>query len=67
VARSRKSKIVLRRFYHVNDDLGAKIDHVDEKLGPRVIVLVEKHGNGRVTMRESLQVRFAQLEDTEPG
>jgi protein-L-isoaspartate(D-aspartate) O-methyltransferase len=30
------------------------------------LVLVEKHGNGRVTVRESLQVRFSQLEDTEP-
>jgi protein-L-isoaspartate(D-aspartate) O-methyltransferase len=30
-------------------------------------VLVEKHGNGRVTMREILQVRFSQLENTEPG
>ena len=31
------------------------------------LVLVEKHGNGRVTVREILQVRFSQLEDTEPG
>ena len=31
------------------------------------LVLVEKDGNGRVTMREILQVRFSQLEDTEPG
>src|SRR6266536_4825841 len=31
------------------------------------LVLVEKHSNGRVTMREILQVRFSQLEDTEPG
>jgi protein-L-isoaspartate(D-aspartate) O-methyltransferase len=31
------------------------------------LVLVEKHGNGRTTMREILQVRFSQLEDTEPG
>jgi protein-L-isoaspartate(D-aspartate) O-methyltransferase len=31
------------------------------------LVLVEKHGNGRVTTREILQVRFSQLEDTEPG
>jgi protein-L-isoaspartate(D-aspartate) O-methyltransferase len=30
------------------------------------LVLVEKHGNGRVTMREILPVRFSQLEDTEP-
>jgi protein-L-isoaspartate(D-aspartate) O-methyltransferase len=30
------------------------------------LILVEKHGNGRVTMREILQVRFSQLEDTEP-
>jgi protein-L-isoaspartate(D-aspartate) O-methyltransferase len=30
------------------------------------LVLVEKHSNGRVTMREILQVRFSQLEDTEP-
>jgi protein-L-isoaspartate(D-aspartate) O-methyltransferase len=29
------------------------------------LVLVEKHNNGRVTMREILQVRFSQLEDTE--
>ena len=28
------------------------------------LVLVEKHGNGRVTTREILQVRFSQLEDT---
>jgi hypothetical protein len=31
------------------------------------LVLVEKHNNGRVTMREILQVRFLQLEDTEPS
>jgi protein-L-isoaspartate(D-aspartate) O-methyltransferase len=31
------------------------------------LVLVEKHGNGRVTTREILQVRFSQLEDTELG
>ena len=31
------------------------------------LILVEKHGNGRVTMREILQVRFSQLEDTEPS
>ncbi|HKF07102.1 MAG TPA: hypothetical protein VKB89_00005, partial [Xanthobacteraceae bacterium] len=31
------------------------------------LVLVEKNGNGKVTMREILQVRFSQLEDTEPG
>jgi protein-L-isoaspartate(D-aspartate) O-methyltransferase len=31
------------------------------------LVLVEKHSNGRVTMREILQVRFSQLEDTEPS
>ena len=31
------------------------------------LVLVEKHGNGRVTAREILQVRFSQLEDTELG
>jgi protein-L-isoaspartate(D-aspartate) O-methyltransferase len=31
------------------------------------LVLVEKDGNGRVTMREILRVRFSQLEDTEPG
>ena len=31
------------------------------------LVLVEKHHSGRVTMREILQVRFSQLEDTEPG
>jgi protein-L-isoaspartate(D-aspartate) O-methyltransferase len=31
------------------------------------LVLVEKDGNGRVTMREILQVLFSQLEDTEPG
>jgi len=31
------------------------------------LILVEKHGNGRVTTREILQVRFSQLEDTEPG
>jgi protein-L-isoaspartate(D-aspartate) O-methyltransferase len=30
------------------------------------LVLVDKDGNGRVTMREILQVRFSQLEDTEP-
>jgi protein-L-isoaspartate(D-aspartate) O-methyltransferase len=28
------------------------------------LVLVEKHGNGRVTTKEILQVRFSQLEDT---
>src|SRR6202011_2286535 len=31
------------------------------------LVLVEKHGNGRVTMREIVSVRFSQLEGTEPG
>ena len=31
------------------------------------LVLLEKDGNGRVTMREILQVQFSQLEDTEPG
>jgi protein-L-isoaspartate(D-aspartate) O-methyltransferase len=31
------------------------------------LVLVEKDDNGRVTMREILQVLFSQLEDTEPG
>ena len=31
------------------------------------LILVEKHGNGRVTMRKILQVRFSQLEDTEPS
>jgi protein-L-isoaspartate(D-aspartate) O-methyltransferase len=31
------------------------------------LVLVEKHSNGRVTTREILQVRFSQLEDTEPS
>jgi protein-L-isoaspartate(D-aspartate) O-methyltransferase len=30
------------------------------------LMLVDKDGNGRVTMREILQVRFSQLEDTEP-
>jgi protein-L-isoaspartate(D-aspartate) O-methyltransferase len=30
------------------------------------LVLVDKDGNGRVTMREILQVQFSQLEDTEP-
>jgi len=30
------------------------------------LVLVDKDGNGRVTMREILQVRFSQLEETEP-
>lgn len=31
------------------------------------LVLVEKNGDGRVTTREILQVRFSQLEETEPG
>ncbi len=31
------------------------------------LVLLEKNGAGRVTMREILQVRFSQLEETEPG
>ena len=30
------------------------------------LVLVEKHGNGRVTTKEILPVRFSQLDDTEP-
>ena len=30
------------------------------------LVLVDKDGNGRVTMREILQVRFSQLEETKP-
>jgi protein-L-isoaspartate(D-aspartate) O-methyltransferase len=30
------------------------------------LVLVDKDGKGRVTMREILQVQFSQLEDTEP-
>jgi protein-L-isoaspartate(D-aspartate) O-methyltransferase len=31
------------------------------------LVLVEKDGDGRVTTKEILQVRFSQLEETEPG
>jgi protein-L-isoaspartate(D-aspartate) O-methyltransferase len=31
------------------------------------LVLLEKNGAGRVTTREILQVRFSQLEETEPG
>jgi len=31
------------------------------------LVLVEKSDDGRVTTREILQVRFSQLEETEPG
>jgi protein-L-isoaspartate(D-aspartate) O-methyltransferase len=31
------------------------------------LVLVEKNGAGRVTTQEILQVRFSQLEETEPG
>jgi protein-L-isoaspartate(D-aspartate) O-methyltransferase len=31
------------------------------------LFLVEKHGGGRVTMREILPVRFSRLEDAEPG
>ena len=31
------------------------------------LVLLEKHGNGRVTIREILQVRFSQLEEAGPG
>jgi protein-L-isoaspartate(D-aspartate) O-methyltransferase len=31
------------------------------------LVLVEKNSNGRVTTKEILQVRFSQLEETEPG
>jgi protein-L-isoaspartate(D-aspartate) O-methyltransferase len=31
------------------------------------LMLVEKQDSGRVTMREILQVRFSQLEGTEPG
>jgi protein-L-isoaspartate(D-aspartate) O-methyltransferase len=31
------------------------------------LVLVEKNSDGRVTTREILQVRFSQLEETEPG
>src|SRR5437899_7447232 len=31
------------------------------------LVLVEKNGNGKLTTREILQVRFSQLEETEPG
>jgi protein-L-isoaspartate(D-aspartate) O-methyltransferase len=31
------------------------------------LVLVEKDGDGRMTTREILQVRFSQLEETEPG
>jgi protein-L-isoaspartate(D-aspartate) O-methyltransferase len=31
------------------------------------LVLVNKDGNGRVTMRQILQVRFSQLEEAEPG
>ena len=30
------------------------------------LLVVEKHSNGRVTMREVLQVQFSQLEETEP-
>src|SRR6266496_4162930 len=31
------------------------------------LVLLEKNGNGKVTTKEILQVRFSQLEETEPG
>src|SRR6476620_6007833 len=31
------------------------------------LVLVEKNGDGKVTTKEILQVRFSQLEETEPG
>jgi len=31
------------------------------------LVLVEKNGNGKVTTKEILRVRFSQLEETEPG
>jgi protein-L-isoaspartate(D-aspartate) O-methyltransferase len=31
------------------------------------LILLEKHGDGRVTTKEILPVRFSQLEDTEPG
>ena len=31
------------------------------------LVFVEKNGNGKVTTKEILQVRFSQLEETEPG
>src|SRR2546429_2529782 len=31
------------------------------------LVLVETNGNGKVTTKEILQVRFSQLEETEPG
>jgi protein-L-isoaspartate(D-aspartate) O-methyltransferase len=33
----------------------------------QLLVLVEKNSDGRVTTREILQVRFSQLEETEPG
>ena len=31
------------------------------------LILLEKHGDGRVTTKEILPVRFSHLEDTEPG
>jgi protein-L-isoaspartate(D-aspartate) O-methyltransferase len=31
------------------------------------LLLLEKNGAGKVTTREILQVRFSQLEQTEPG
>jgi protein-L-isoaspartate(D-aspartate) O-methyltransferase len=31
------------------------------------LILLEKHGDGRVTTKEILPVLFSQLEDTEPG
>jgi protein-L-isoaspartate(D-aspartate) O-methyltransferase len=31
------------------------------------LVLVEKNGDGKVTTKEILQVRFSQLEENEPG
>src|SRR5256886_12263778 len=31
------------------------------------LVLVEKNGNGKLTTKEILQVRFSQLQETEPG
>src|SRR5499425_60090 len=31
------------------------------------LILAEKNGNGKVTTKEILQVRFSQLEETEPG
>ena len=52
--------------FRVLDDLVVALNGL-ERHHALALVLVEKGGDGRVTTKEILQVRFSQLEETEPG